>query len=63
MERESSHRCFYSLGLSDAVGISRHGANTGEIVGRELAAHFGGESLKPGGLENNTRWCTMWKKS
>ena len=63
MERECGHRCFCSLGLPDAVGISRHGPDIGKIRGRDLAVHFGVESLKPASLEKNTQRLTAWKKS
>ena len=43
VERKGSHRHFCSLGLPDTVGVSHHGLDIGEVVGRDLAAHLSRE--------------------
>ena len=50
MERNDSHRHFCGPGLPDAVSVSRHGPDIGEVSGKDLAAHLSRESLKPGGI-------------
>ena len=42
--------------LPDAVGISRHGADIGEIMSGDLAADISREPLQPGSLEKDARW-------